>query len=212
MVANHQLMLGHPKLKDTAGYFIAAYDGYNFFLAQSRRHTVAALEEIVPDGAGFVFHVFSNDTKDEKHRFLPAFMAGESILNRSYFNQQALELIKTDPIRQLGRAIVSVRELFLTGEGWPFDVIPVPVGTHQGWHIARLLLVGIPAVFAILLGLMGYYRWQIALLALPVLGMMGLALIYSGQPRYILPFQYHLFLLALPAYLLRVNPIRQALA
>lgn len=212
MIANHKLMLAHPQLKTNAGYFVAAYDGYNLFLAQSRRHTLAALEEIAPNGAGFVFHIFSNDTKDEKHRFLPPLMAGESILNRAYFQQQALELIKADPLRQLGRAVVSVRELFITGEGWPFDTIPVPIGTHQGWHLARMILVGIPALLSILLALSGYYRWQVAVVALPILGMMGLAVLYSGQPRYILPFQYHLFLLAVPAYLLRIGQLRRAWA
>lgn len=193
----------HHKINPASGWYMALVDSYNFYLAQSRRHGIGALYWMGP--ASYVFHTYANDTNDER-RFLPLAIEEASILDRSYYKQRSWELIRTQPQRQLERAVTSVRELFRYGEGWPFQSIPPVLGDSQSWHQARLWLIMLPGLFSLWLALfLGYYRWQVFLVSLPILGMIAMAVIYSGQPRYLLPFYYHFYILAVPAYLVGIQ-------
>lgn len=193
-----QVML-HHRINPAGGWYMALVDSYNFYLAQSRMQGIAALEWHGP--GAYTLHTYANDTDDEQ-RFLPLAIVEASILDRPYYQQKSWELIREQPYRQWGRAVTSVRELFRYGEGWPFRYIKPVWGDAQVLHQIKLWLVMLPAALSLILALgYGYYRWQVILVSLPVLGIMALAVIYSGQPRYLMPFYYYLFIGAVPFYL-----------
>ncbi len=176
--------------------FLSSNDGWALYMAQSRHEAVGCL-----DVKGGYFYYFCNNNSFFESRFLPPVTLPTAVTDVEYFRNKTKELWRNDPLLQVIRGLKSVTELFTFEPRWPAR----NVMRLQKYDIAcewLLFVFGtVPAVFALVTAVRrGSYRWEAFFLVSPILMVAFMSFFYSGQPRYLVPFQYNWFLLAVPAY------------
>lgn len=174
---------------------------FNMFLAQSRREAIGCYDHF--GGWFFIFH--NNNAGLQYHYFTPT-MLPVSILRDDYFTGETVSLWKSDPLRQLVFSLQNAVELLEINPRWPYTLTPHDSSADTRFQSIFFWVATLPALASIVAASRDTrYRPQIAFLCLPLLFVIGLAALTSGQPRYLLPFQYGVILLALPWYSLFIR-------
>jgi len=177
-------------------FYIGSNDSYNLYIGQSRHAAVGCYD---PEHG--YFHIFYNNNWAFDRHLQPLEIVETSILNRDYFKQRTLKLWQEAPLRQIVRSTESVFELLKFFPDWPLRNVKELVFPDVTFQILSFILVSLPALFAVVLALTrGYQRWIIFFFTMPLIGGAAMAFVYMGQPRYLIPFKYFTFLLAIPAY------------
>lgn len=177
-------------------FTLAANGAFNAYLGQSRRVAVGCL-----DLKAEQFFIFSNNNAHFDSHLLPTQVVDRSILDRDFFSSEVRKLWAADPKLQLIRSLQSVNELFSFQPDWPYRNILSFRKPYRWFLIMGGLIIIVPAIYSlVLLYLQGGHGKKLVLLALPILGIALTAALGSGQPRYLLPFQYNLIILATPAW------------
>ena len=176
--------------------YIAANNDYNMYLGQSRRAAVGCLDPVT----GY-FYIFYNTNTGLGYKFREAAAYPVAIWDRSFFKQKTWELWHSNPRLQVLRSLQNAFELYSINPRWPLRNNPQLVlpDTVSQWFF--LFLVVLPALsFSFSALRVPQERSKVFFLGLPILGIFGVAFISMGQPRYLLPFNYFLLLLACPFY------------
>ncbi len=184
-------------IASTPGFYLAANDSFNTYLGQSRREAVGCL-----DRKGGYFYIFHQNNAFFDHRLLIPVTLPTSILDREYFSEQTRSLWREDPWRQLVRSAHSVRELFSIIPHWPLRNVEHAQKHDVTPQWVALFLVSLPAIYSVVIAVRRRrFIFEVTFLLVPVLAMAGIAFLSMGQPRYLIPFHYNIFLLTIPAYL-----------
>ena len=190
-----QLYLNH-KLSEGYHASLAGNGAYNTYLGQSRSKAVLAL-----DPSKFSFYIFhQNNSFFDEHLGEPELVSAE-IINSSFFVEKTLNLWKENPKLQIVRSFQSINELFSLIPAWPMRDIESLRPYQVGFKLAFILTILCPAVLALIVLLkINRFRLDTLLVSTPIILLCGMVFLSMGQPRYLLPFKYNLFILAPIAY------------
>jgi hypothetical protein len=191
-----QLVL-NASITGKPGMHFASNDAYNTYLGQSRREAIGCLDK----EAGY-FYIFHNNNSFFDKRLLPATVLPVSIMNREYFKARTLELWMERPFLQTIRSLQSVSELFSLIPHWPLRNLEKYQKYDISFGWGTLFLITLPAIYTIVISLSRRrYLLECTLLFLPIIVLSGIIFLSMGQPRYLVPFKYNFFLLAIPAFI-----------
>jgi hypothetical protein len=176
-------------------FYIGANDSFNTYLGQSRHKALGAL-----DKNNNSYYVFHNNNAGLGYRFKTAKVLFRSIDDRRAFRSDVIALWRDAPLQQLLISLQNVVELFSINPRWPQrnNQFLSQIDLTSQWLF--LFLITIPALY-VLLSRRKIKMAYLGLFGLPLLFLAGLCGLTMGQPRYLVPFQYLIILLAGPFYL-----------
>ena len=173
-----------------AWFVLPGNGSYNMYNGQSARRGVGTW-----DNGNFHIYFTSNAYFDDG--LLPPIVFNASILDNTFFEEQLGALWRQDPVRQVLRMGVSASELFALQPQWPLRNVEVYSRLEVFFKYLALPVVYLPCFLLLWLSLKSrQLPPQLAYIALPVLGIMAVAALTSGQPRYLNPFLPNLMILA----------------
>lgn len=191
-----QMALNNVILPDSGLYF-AANDAFNTYLGQSRREGLGCL-----DRSGGYYYIFHNNNSYFDHRLHPPMTLERSILDREYFKEETNKLWQQNPSLQLIRSLHSIVEMFQIMPHWPLRNIETFARYDRFFQQIAFFLVSLPVLYSLAWCLnRKAYRLEVFALLTPIVVMSAIAFLSMGQPRYLVPFKFNLFILTVPAYL-----------
>lgn len=173
---------------------VAANDMFNSYLGQSQRRGIGCY-----DDSSNTFYFFHNNNSYFNELLSAPMAIRASILDRDYFRRATLKLWSDQPLIQLVRSLNNIRELFLPELYWPLrDVKQQEKSAAWSawiWSWVSFILGSWGLALAVR---RGRWTWQICFITIPLLGIAAMAFVSMGQPRYLVPFQFHIMLLSMP--------------
>lgn len=187
--AVNSAIAGRPMLS------VAANDMFNSYLGQTQRRGIGCYHEETN-----TFYFFHNNNSYFNDLLSAPITIRATVLDREFFRHATLQLWAQQPLVQFVRSLNNVRELFLPYLYWPARGSEV-LRELNSWLVLAWNWVFLPlaALGIVTAARRRSWGWQMVFVGVPVAGIGAMAFISMGQPRYLLPFQHHLMMLALPA-------------
>jgi len=188
------LIIQSEKIKSVTGstalLVVPGNGSYNMYNGQSARRGVGAWNN-------GMFHIFFTSNAYFDDGLLPPIAFEASIVNNTVFEEELAALWREDPVRQVLRMGVSASELFVLQPQWPLRNVEVYARLEVFFKYLALPLVYLPCFMLLWIKLKSRrLQPEFVYVALPIIGIMAVAALASGQPRYLNPFLPNLMILA----------------
>ena len=192
------------ELLDRRGFFFSANGAFNLYLGQSGLEATGGY-----DLENNMFFLFYNNNSFIDKNLSPTEVHLASVLDQEYFMDRVVDRWQDDPGRQVLRMFVSAFELFSTEPHWPLRNVDTLGNVERVFKMASLLVIYLPLLIAISVAInQRCYRWELAVLLLPVLGIVCASALTFGQPRYLVPFMPNIIAVAAFAWV-TLLPVRE---
>lgn len=169
---------------------IATNGAYNIYLGQSRITAIGAFEQDKN-----LFYIFHNNNSFFDSTLAPVRILPVSITDVEFFDSEMKKLLFADPQLQLLRSVQNIVDIFRIVPRWPMRNVEGFKFWDVFFQVIFLVLVSVPAVFS-LVGSGARRLAHVMFAGLPLVFFLGVIFISKGEPRYLIPFQYQILLLA----------------